>query len=115
MGYKKGETLRTAFETYTIGSPKGAGGSGEVYEASDPEGAPFAIKVLDRQKATRSRLKRFKNEIYFCAKNSHRNIVAVLGHGITATGESFYVMPLYSGTLRDLMKKQIPSEAVLPY
>ena len=115
MSYKKGETFKTAFEIYTIKSSKGSGGSGEVYEATDPDGVPFAIKVLYGDKATRSRLKRFKNEIHFCSKTSHHNIVAVLGHGITAAGESFYVMPLYSGTLRDLLKKQIPSEAVLPY
>ncbi len=115
MGYKKDEELRTAFETYTIRGQKGAGGSGEVYEASDPESARYAVKVLDRDKATRSRLKRFKNEIHFCSKNSHRNIVAVVGHGITPKGESFYVMPLYSGTLRDLIKKHIQPEAVLPY
>ena len=115
MGYKKGETFRTAFEVYTIRSLKGSGGSGEVYEAADPDGVPFAIKVLDGDKATRSRLKRFKNEIHFCSKISHPNIVAVLGHGVTAASESFYVMPLYSGTLRDLLKKQIPSQAVLPY
>ena len=89
MGYKKDEELKTAFETYTIRGQKGSGGSGEVYEASDPESASYAIKVLDRDKATRSRLKRFKNEIHFCSKNSHRNIVAVVGHGITPKGESF--------------------------
>lgn len=115
MGYKKGEVLKTAFETYTIGSQKGSGGSGEVYEASDPETAHYAIKILDQDKATRSRLKRFKNEIHFCSKNPHSNIVAVVGHGITPKGESFYVMPLYSGTLRDLVKKQIQPGAVLPF
>lgn len=115
MGYKKGETLKTAFETYTIQSLKGSGGSGEVYEATDPDGVPFAIKVLYRDRATRSRLKRFKNEIHFCSKISHGNIVAVLGHGVTPKGESFYVMPLYSGTLRDLLKKRIPPKSVLPY
>lgn len=115
MGYKKGEVLNTAFETYTIGPKKGSGGSGEVYEVSDPESAHYAIKVLDRDKATRSRLKRFKNEIHFCSRNSHRNIVPVVGHGITPRGDSFYVMPLYSGTLRALIKEHIRAEAVLPY
>src|SRR5438874_1697494 len=100
MGYKKGDVLRTAFETYTIGAQKGSGGSGEVYEVSDPDGGRYAVKILDRAKATRSRLKRFRNEIYFCSRNPHHNIVSVVGNGITPSGETFYVMPLYSGTLR---------------
>ena len=115
MGYKKGEVLKTAFETYTILNQRGSGGSGEVYEISDSEGSLFAVKVLDQAKATRSRLKRFKNEIHFCSKNVHRNIVPVLASGITARGATFYVMPLYSGTLRSLMSKGIAPESTLRY
>ena len=70
MGYKKGETLKTAFDAYTIERQRGAGGSGEVYEVRDSEGAPYAAKILDITKASTSRLKRFKNEINFCTKNT---------------------------------------------
>lgn len=115
MGYKKGERLQTAFETYTVQSQRGAGGSGEVYEVVDSDGSRFAAKILNKERTDRSRLKRFKNEIYFCTKNAHKNIVPVLGHGVTTDGSSFYVMPLYAGTLRELMLKRIPPEAVLPY
>src|SRR5207253_1301955 len=86
-----------------------------VYEITDGEGSVFAAKILDQAKATRSRLKRFQNEISFCSKIAHRNIVPVLGHGVTSSGATFYVMPLYSGTLRDLMSKGVAPEAVLPY
>ena len=75
MGYKKGETLKTAFDTYTIEGQKGAGGSGEVYEVCDSEGALYAAKILDTARTSASRLKRFKNEIGFCAKNTHKNII----------------------------------------
>ena len=75
MGYKKGEILKTAFETYAIRGQRGCGGSGEVYEITDGEGSVFAAKILDQAKATRSRLKRFQNEISFCSKIAHRNIV----------------------------------------
>src|SRR6266478_2509549 len=115
MGYKKGETLKTAFDVYTIEGQKGAGGSGEVYEVRDSEGALYAAKILDTAKTSASRLKRFKNEIGFCTKNTHKNIVKVLGSGITEKGATFYVMPLYAGTLRDLISKGTEAPAVLPY
>ncbi len=115
MGLKKGEVLQTAFEKYPIQGQKGVGGSGEVYEVRDSEGLPYAVKVLDVAKASATRLKRFRNEIHFCTRNNHRNIVQVQGSGITKDGATFYVMPLYSGTLRDLISKGIQPKAVLPY
>lgn len=113
MALKKGTVLKTAFDRYTIQEQRGTGGSGTVYKAIDAEGTAYAIKVLDKSKATATRLKRFKNEIAFCAKNSHKNIIQVLGCGVTDEDETFYVMPLYSGTLRDLISKGIESGAVL--
>jgi serine/threonine protein kinase len=113
MGYKKGETLRTAFDIYTVEGQRGAGGSGEVYEVRDSEGALYAAKVLDTAKTSASRLKRFKNEIGFCMKNTHKNIIKVIASGITERGATFYVMPLYAGTLRDLISKGIEASSVL--
>lgn len=115
MGQKKGAVLRTTFETYTVEKRIGAGGSGEVYEVRDSAGAPYAVKVLDPSRASSTRLKRFRNEINFCSRNAHRNIIAVCAHGVTADGSVFYVMPLYSGTLRDLMAGKPAPERVLPY
>jgi serine/threonine protein kinase len=115
MGYKKGEELKTAFEIYKIGVQRGAGGSGEVYEIFDSTGRVLAAKILNTASAPRNRLQRFKREIEFCSKNVCRNIVPVLDHGVTAKGASFYVMPLYTGTLRELMSKRLPPTAVLPY
>jgi serine/threonine protein kinase len=115
MGYRKGEELKTAFETYTIREQKGAGGAGEVYAVGDSLGKPFAVKILNTNRATHSLLQRFKNEIAFCSKHVCRNIVPVLDHGVTSKGATFYVMPLYAGTLRDLITKRIAADAVLPY
>jgi serine/threonine protein kinase len=115
MGYKKGEVIRTAFETYTIERRRGAGGSGEVYEVYDSEGVPYAVKILDSERATATRLKRFKNEIHFCTRLTHPNVIQIQGSGVTATGATFYIMPLYSGTLRDVISKGIAISAVLPY
>jgi len=115
MGHKKGEVLKTAFDSYTIQAQIGAGGSGEVYEVRDSDNAAFAAKILDPAKATTSRLKRFKNEIHFCSKNTCRNIVRVHASGVTPDGATFYVMPLFSGTLRDMMSTGIAPASVLTY
>jgi serine/threonine protein kinase len=115
MGYKKGDVIRTAFDSYTIERRRGAGGSGEVYEVRDAEGVAFAVKILDSGRATASRLRRFKNEIYFCTRNTHSNVIQVQASGVTASGATFYVMPLYSGTLRDLISNGIARPSVLPY
>ena len=115
MGYKRGDVIRTAFDAYAIERLRGEGGSGEVYEARDSEGAAYAVKVLNSEKATAGRLKRFKNEIHFCTKNSHPNVIHVEASGVTPRGETFYVMPLYSGTLRDLISNGIAEGTVLRY
>ncbi len=114
MGLKKGTVLRNAFDTYTIQQQKGAGGSGVVYEVLDSEGSAFAIKILDPTKTSSVRLKRFKNEIDFCSRNTHKNIIRVLGTGVIETGETFYVMPLFFCTLRDVMSKGIKPDDILP-
>ncbi len=50
-------------------------------------------------------------------RNSHRNIVTVLDHGVSPSGAikgPFYVMPLYRCSLRQLIKDGIKRESVLP-
>ena len=115
MAYKNGDELNTAFDTYTIKGQRGAGGSGEVYEVCDSEGLAYAVKILDPARVSAGRLKRFKNEINFCTKNTHRNVIQVCGNGVTSSGATFYVMPVYSGTLGDLISKGIAPPAVIPY
>ncbi len=56
MGLKKGETLRTAFDTFVVEEQIGAGGAGEVYEVRDSDGEAFAAKILDQAKASTGRL-----------------------------------------------------------
>ncbi len=114
MGLKKGTVFRSAFDTYTVQQQRGAGGSGVVYEVLDSEGSAFAAKVLDPTKTSSVRLKRFKNEIDFCSRKTHKNIIRVLGTGVIETGETFYVMPLFFCTLRDVMSTGIRPHAVLP-
>ncbi len=103
--------FETAFTTYTSINAIGEGGAGRVFKVIDEEGKPFAIKMLDPSKASGERRKRFKNELHFCLKNNHCHIVTVLDHGIVnvnGTTAPFYVMPLYSGSLRTIMKGITP-------
>ncbi len=109
--------FKTALETYRSLEIVGAGGSGVVYKVETEDHQVFAIKCLDPHRATTEKRKRFKTELHFCSKNEHKNIITVLDQGIFSTdGEDspFYVMPYYAATLRDLMKRGISREKVLP-
>jgi serine/threonine protein kinase len=111
--------FRTTFSTYETSEIAGEGGSSRIFKAVSADGIPVAIKLLNVNKVNKESLKRFKNEIYFCLRNEHPNIVTVIDHGLFTdkAGNSipFYVMPLYSCSLRDLIKTGIATNKVLPY
>src|SRR5260370_673877 len=63
-------------------------------------------------------MKRFKNEVEFCRRNQHQNIITVIADGIVIDGKKrspFYVMPLYKGSLRTLLATGIPTDKILFY
>ncbi|MCU7841619.1 MAG: serine/threonine protein kinase [Candidatus Thiodiazotropha sp. (ex Troendleina suluensis)] len=99
---KKPKILNTAFATYNVLRSVGQGGNGFVYEVEEDD-SRFAIKVLDPARATREKLKRFENEYRFCSSERHKNIIRVIDHGIANDEAPFFVMPLYEGSLRDLI------------
>ena len=95
MTTKKQMTFDTAFESYQMQEFLGEGGSGRVFKVTDTDGELYAVKCLDPDKATSGKRKRFKNELFFCLQNRHKNIIRVLGYGrVTIKGKSspFYVM-----------------------
>lgn len=103
---KQVQTFETPFDIYTEIGPLGEGGAGRVYEVQNETGERFALKCLSPDKITSERRKRFKNEIGFCQRAVHRNIVRVLDTGlvdINGTMCPFYVMPKCQATLRKLM------------
>jgi serine/threonine protein kinase len=111
------EIFPTPFAEYAATEVIGNGGSGVVYKVQDDNGAILALKAIDPNKATRQRIKRFKNEIFFCLKTDHRNIVKVFDWGFISKKDTqcpFYVMPYYPATLRSLMRSGISVENVLP-
>jgi serine/threonine protein kinase len=95
--------LRTAFGVYGLYEQIGQGGVGVVFRATDDEGHEHAIKILDPEKATPRRLRRFQNEILFGSRNEHPNVIRIEDHGATDVGP-FYVMPFMPSALRRTMR-----------
>lgn len=108
---KKRVEVQSAFNTYTLVKQVGQGGNGRVFQATDKDGDIVAIKFLSRELEYK-RLKRFKNETFFCLSHEHNNIVPICDYGTAGNAYIFYVMPLYTSTLRELMKKGIKHEDI---
>lgn len=118
MALKNAMKFDTTFNTYIAMDIIGEGGAGHIYKADDGSRNLVAIKLLNSSRLSSENLKRFKNEIHFCLRNKHPNIVTVIDHGVYIENKlniPFYVMPLYSCSLRNLIKSGIPPDNVLPY
>src|SRR5260370_21799374 len=116
MSMRKAIIFETTFTRYTGTDIIGEGGAGRVYRATDDDNNAYAIKLLDSTKANRERMKRFKNEVEFCSRNRHPNIIAVSDSGNVVDGKKdspFYVMPLYTSSLRTLLAPGSTPEKVL--
>ena len=118
MKLRNPNVFSTTFDTYNATEIIGEGGSARVYKATDDAARSVAIKLLDPTKATRDKIKRFKNKYLYCTNNAHAHIVPVNDHGILIEenrSSPFFVMPLYSGSLRTLLETGITPSQVLPY
>ncbi|MEQ8235159.1 MAG: serine/threonine-protein kinase [Syntrophomonadaceae bacterium] len=113
---KKNMVLSTAFEEYTILEQIKQGGNGTVFLAESADNDKVAIKAIDRNTTTKDKVKRFKNEINFCQKNRHPNIIQVIDYGVFNDGKLdclFYVMLYYPSTLRDEIKRGIEPKNIV--
>lgn len=109
--------FETLSDTYSVTGIIGEGGSGRVFAVKDSTGASSALKCLFPHLSTTQKRKRFKNEIDFCSKQKHPNLIQVIDSGLVVWGEAktpFYVMPLLPATLRTLCEQKIPPARVLP-
>lgn len=88
MSLKKPEIFETATDTYRTEEVIGEGGSGIVYRVKTDNGEYFAVKCLNPDRVNSLRLRRFKNELGFCVKNTHKNIVTVLDYGYLISGQN---------------------------
>jgi len=112
---KKGTVIKTAFDEYKLIKQVGEGGNGRVFSATNGAGEQVAVKFVERSIGG-DKLKRFKNEISFCERHSHKNIVAIIDRGYAFLDDKdyvFYVMPLYAESLKKKIKAGIPHENVL--
>ena len=116
MAKIKDTVFDTAFNSYRYLKNIGSGGSGTVLQVKSEDGDIFALKYLSPDRITSEKLKRFKNELSFCAQNEHKNIVKVIDWGqISLKGKKcpFYAMPYYDQNLRNLIDAGIPETNVL--
>lgn len=110
--------FETISSTYTRMALIGEGGAGKVYKTKSMEGDEYALKYLPPDKVTAEKTKRFKNEMFFCERNKHPNILRVLDYGFKLVDGKkcpFYVMPIYESTLRKLINVGIAKDKVLQY
>ena len=103
---RKGSKLYGSYlEEYEIISKHASGGNSEVYKVKDGEGNTYALKIINKD-SSKEKMKRFKNEMKFCKKNNHKNIIKIIDNGITDDkSQMFFVMPFYEKTLRDFMNE----------
>ena len=108
---RKRTKVKTVFDEYEITKQIGQGGSGTVFQAQNSEGELFALKFIDINSSNKEKVKRFKNEINFCLKTDHKNIIKVIDYGLYEKENLnmiFYVMPYYECNLRNRIKETIP-------
>ncbi|HVS01553.1 MAG TPA: protein kinase, partial [Thermoanaerobaculia bacterium] len=97
----------TRLGRYTIVSPLGAGGMGEVYRARDERlGREVAVKVLpDELSRDEAALGRFRREARVLAGLSHPNLLAIFDVG-EQDGVAYAVLELLEGeTLRERLRR----------
>ena len=103
--------LRTAFDQYELTHIIGEGGAGRVYCGTDSSNRQVAIKVLHNQSS--DKIRRFKNELFFCLRNRHDGILTVRDYGLAEDSKisgPFYVMDRYAENLRTHIDKGLSSE-----
>lgn len=103
---RKGSKLHSSYlEEYEIISKHASGGNSEVYKVKDSEGNTYALKIINKD-SSKEKMKKFKNEMKFCEKNNHKNIIKIIDNGITDDkSQMFFIMPFYEKTLRDFMNE----------
>jgi len=113
----KERIFESAFNSYnTINKAPMEGATGRIYEVIDDSEKKYALKLLKKERINTRSLKRFQNELYFCLRNRHENIIEIQDFGYIEDGGKkcpFYIMPLYNNSLRELLNQKISHQEVL--
>lgn len=91
---------------YTLTGKLGAGGMGEVWEASSTSGMACAIKFLKPELAEDPEFKkRFEREVKACIAMDHPHLLKLYGSGDSSDGRMFMISELLTGqTLKELIR-----------
>lgn len=112
---KKYKFVSAYLNTYTELGIIGEGGNSTVFKVKDEDNNEYALKLLNK-KYDKESIKRFKNEMDYCIKSNHKNIMKVLDNGIFESNEEslmFYVMPLYGNNFREVVNGAYDNEKKL--
>lgn len=96
---RKGTTIVINSTNYKLIKVIGNGGSGVVWKVQS-NGNDYAIKIINSE--DKNKIARFKNEIDFCKKSHHKNIIKIIEDG-DHNDKPCYVMPLYPQTLKNVI------------
>lgn len=104
---RKGTTVYGNYlDEYKIIEKIANGGNSEVYKVENIDKNIYALKLLNKGLST-EKIKRFKNEMSFCQKVNHPNIIKIIDNGITDDKtQVFYIMPCYDYTLREFINEE---------
>ena len=104
-------------ERYRVVKQLGAGAMGEVLQVEDLllNGAPMALKIVDRRLHAESGLARLQNEAALAARLRHPNIVSVFDSGRDTNGHAWIAMELVPGESLDgcIERGPLPLERAL--
>ena len=116
---KKNDILNTSFDTYKVlDSSIGNGGNGTVYKVQNTDGGIFAAKVVCKTNLSQEKIKRFRNEMNFCQKYNHPNVISIIDRGYLSKGTEeylFYIMPFYQHNLKKKMENKIQEEVAIKH
>lgn len=108
---KKKKIIEANGHKYVLERPIGNGGSGTVWAATS-NNQEFAIKFVNSD--NESKIRRFEDEISFCKKTNHKNILKVIADGRN-DNKPYYIMSLYTDTFRNVIDNETDANKLIKY
>lgn len=102
--YLKGSKNNYSIENENNESFVCSGGNSHVYSVFDENGNIYAAKVSFFKNKNTNKTKRFNSEVSIMQRLNHKNIISIVDFGTTEEGNHFYIMPIYSSSLREYIK-----------